>query len=160
MRNLIFLFLLGITAMHVHAQSLVTYSLGSTGGTSTAVTGPTLHWHVGEAVIGQFCINDVLNIGLIQNLDISSALSDHRFSFDLASVWPNPTIGSLYISNKGQNLVQVQLLDLHGQVVQKLGPALGDQVTQNDLRQLPAGSYFLLLSNSFDQHQIIKIQKI
>ena len=142
------------------SQSIASRSIGAAGRTPDTSNTPSLHWNVGEVVIGYVQNDNALNQGLYQYLDLSTAVEDPAFKYDLANAWPNPTHGPLNISNESSTRIEIHLLDQEGRLLKKFADLHANQSTLYEVSSLVPTQYYLLVSDRKGKNQIIKFQKI
>jgi hypothetical protein len=131
-----------IFSMPVFTQSMETEVIGSAGISETTSSGAGLQWTVGEPMIRTVVNAAVLSEGFHQTViwEIVPVYEAPELEF---SVWPNPF--SQYLEIKTARPVSAVLLDIPGRKVSDLIRI--DQHGVMQLGQLPAGAYFLEVSD-------------
>ncbi len=146
MKHLFFLpftlFFIAVTPRACLAQSMEVEVIGSAG-TSIATTVGSLQWTVGEPMIRTVAQGAILSEGFHQTV-IWEIVPVHQAPDLQLSVWPNPSTN--YLEVKTDRPVSVTLFDLSGRKVVEDTTIEKQGVLQ--LSQLPAGAYFLEVSDA------------
>ena len=154
---LLFFFFL---ASYSYGQSLEQFIIGSAGNFSSASTGTSLSWTLGEPMIStENSSSAILTQGFQQPLvvtPLSTNLSQNQ-SVNL-QVFPNPTLEKVTLEKETNTALNAELLDILGQSIDHY--SLVENQTIISLETLPAATYLLCIRALNGQIiQTFKIQK-
>lgn len=119
---------------------------------------PTSSSIVASSVAGQFnydyitgngiCPDDTSNV-IVNVLSTCDYLAVEELAFESINIHPNPTTGSLYITNEGSaEVFDYQVTDLNGKVIFKNEKAISSaETTKVDLDKLQPGMYLIRIFN-------------
>ncbi|RYD99678.1 MAG: T9SS type A sorting domain-containing protein [Sphingobacteriales bacterium] len=135
------------------AQSIGPATLNAAGG-STAVSGNTHEWSVGEMVL----VNTVTTAGLVVTQGVLqpmlqvTGIHDNEFALEGMSIYPNPASDQLNIKfNLPRNLqVSLKLSDISGrtQYFKKIKDHNGSALITLDFKAYAAGVYLLQVTTA------------
>jgi hypothetical protein len=150
-----------VVASSLGAQTLERSVLG-VAGKREARSDIILEWTLGELAVSRYAHpNGELNEGFHQPylsvLPLNPGTTDQRFR-----IFPNPTRSEVFVQAqlRNQERIQLRLIDMLGRQVlpERVAERWVDE--QFDLQQLPAGIYYLLITNargkSLHQAKILK----
>ena len=139
---LIAITLVAAFAVTAHTQSMETEVIGSAGATTAAAAG-TLQWTVGEPMIRTVANAAVLSEGFHQTV-LWEIVPVYETPAIQVAVWPNPS--SEFIEISTDRPVSIALYDVLGN--KAMADMSFDQHAMLETAQLPAGTYFLDISDS------------
>lgn len=140
----------------LQAQSLTPEVLTTAGETFTG-TNVSLDWTLGEIMTETFSGTIVLTQGFQQSSLKVTSIEKASTSFGNIKVYPNPTVGSIYVEReKGQQL-EVRLMDMKGSLVMKKN--IQALIGELDLSHIANGVYLLRMSDGKKLIQTIRIEK-
>ncbi|MBN2730348.1 MAG: T9SS type A sorting domain-containing protein [Bacteroidales bacterium] len=133
------LFITTIFSIAVNAQELVSNS-----GAYFSNSSGSLAWSVGEAVIATISDGtDTLTQGFHQSKFIFTDISESQLEGISVSVFPNPTTENISIEIESADLkgFSYTLLDQHGKLLRN--KEITDKITEVDMLNHPAATYFV-----------------
>ncbi|MCH2236213.1 MAG: T9SS type A sorting domain-containing protein [Crocinitomicaceae bacterium] len=118
-----------------------------------------IHWTVGEIATSNFYGELELGEGFHQTYYdlVVNTINQKPIAWKV-KVFPNPTTNQLNIETRDSKHIKAQLFSATGQLV--LAKEEVSQETQLIVSHLPAGTYWLRLSDKSGQSRSFKIQKI
>ena len=154
---LLFFFFL---ATYSYGQSLEQFIIGSAGNFSSASTGTSLSWTLGEPMIStENSSSAILTQGFQQPLVVTPLSTN--LSQDQAihlQAFPNPTLEKITLEKETNTTLNAELLDILGQSIGHY--SLVENQTIISLETLPAATYLLCIRALNGQIiQTFKIQK-
>lgn len=135
------------------AQSLGPATLNAAGG-STAVSGNTHEWSVGEMVLVHTATTSglVVTQGILQPMLQVTGIHDNELALEGMSIYPNPASDQLHIKfDLARNLeVTLKLSDISGrtQYVKKIKDHNGSALITMDFRPYASGVYLLQVATT------------
>lgn len=150
MKKIIFIVTAFSLALTIRGQTLERSVFGAAGKVDVGKT-MQLEWTLGEVAVSRYAHSGAeINEGFHQpyltvERDETRTIADQRFS-----VFPNPTGADLFVQAKlsTNEQVQLKLIDSAGRLllpVRRSGHLVNEQL---DLQHIPAGHYYLLLSDA------------
>jgi len=140
----------------LNAQSLTPEVLTTAGETFTG-TNVSLAWTLGEIMTETYSGTIVLTQGFHQPSLKATSVEKAITNFGTIKVYPNPTVGSIYVEReKGQQL-EVRLMDIKGSLIlkQSIQPLKGEL----DLTPFANGIYLLQMSDVNHFTYTVRIKK-
>jgi hypothetical protein len=151
--SLIIFFL--FTSIILNGQSIILEVIGSAGDIITHNNKSSIHWCVGEIMSEKYENNFVLTQGLYQNLEVSTSIFETSNQYIAMEFFPNPTTNQLNYIIDNDIIIQIEIINLHGQIIKKYNSIQKEGVI--DLSNIPSGLYILKI---YDNHVLIKLYKI
>jgi len=161
-RRSIFIILSTFFSLSLHAQ-VIQAVIASSGGYK-AGSGISLSWTIGETIIPTFKSQDgtlILTHGFQQKLLVTSIEEDINVLVEI-KVFPNPATEAVNIQfdSAVDEEIKLDILDSQGKLIKTdlIGPALTEK--QINMQDIPAGIYYLRLSNGKHNISVYKVVKL
>ena len=87
---------------------------------------------------------------------VLNGIEETGVSYDEISVYPNPSSGlvTLNVVNKNNNDLKVQVIDIHGRLIEEYNYGSVFEITEEiDFTSMAKGLYYIRINNTLDLHQ-------
>ncbi|MEZ4893743.1 MAG: T9SS type A sorting domain-containing protein [Saprospiraceae bacterium] len=158
MKQFLFVLALLMQLLVCQGQSIALQLIGSNGFVGSMPSGVHVHSSVGELQVAPYT-GAGLTPGL-QQIFLSGTIGFQQPALDVdIQLFPNPAVDWCLLIAETTQTLQVSLFDLNGILIQD-GTVLNGSPLRFELNSLPAGEYFIQVSNLSYATRVLRLLKI